>query len=282
LLAWEISSPKEMVSMSKPADDIAGEVVVQARGEVSAAERSYAREKIDRLRSLVPGPVLFARVDLTAHADPARERPAFAKAELDVNGRLVRAHVAASTMFEAVDSLEARLRERLERFAHREESKHLRHRGADEHEWRHGDWAESRPSYFPRPVEEREVVRRKAFPVGEMTPDEAVFDLELLDHDFYLFRNLETGEDNVVFRSEGSGYELMEPSSTCSLADSAQTIRHSAVRPSQMSAEEAIEMLDLSNLAFVFFVDPDDGGSRVVYRRYDGHYGLIMPAGEER
>ena len=32
-------------------------------------------------------------------------------------------------------------------------------------------------------------------------PDEAVFDLELLDHDFYLFKNLETGEDNVVARS---------------------------------------------------------------------------------
>ena len=83
--------------------------------------------------------MLFARVDLTAHSDPAREHPAFAKAELDVNGQVVRAHVAAATMFEAVDLLEARLRERLERFAHHEEAKHLRFRGEREHEWKHGD-----------------------------------------------------------------------------------------------------------------------------------------------
>ena len=85
------------------------EVVVQARGEVSKTERAYAHDKIEHLLSRVRGPVLFARVDLTMHADPARERPAFAKAELDVNGRVVRAHVAAATMFEAVDLLEARL-----------------------------------------------------------------------------------------------------------------------------------------------------------------------------
>ena len=123
------------------------DVVVQARGEVSAAEREYARNKIARVRDVAPGPVLFVRVDLTAHADPARERPAFAKAELDVNGKLVRAHVAAATMFEAIDLLEGRLRERLERFAHHAEAQHLRFRGGD-HEWRHGDETASRPTYF--------------------------------------------------------------------------------------------------------------------------------------
>ena len=171
------------------------EVVVQARGEVSETEREYARDKIDRLRALAVGPVLFARIDLTAHADPARDRPAFAKAELDVNGQLVRAHVAAATIFEAVDLLEARLRVRLERFAHRPESKHLRLRGVGDHEWRHGDESAPRPSYFPRPVEERDVLRHKTFSVGEITLDQAALDLEALDHDFFLFKNAETGED---------------------------------------------------------------------------------------
>ncbi len=255
----------------------ASDVVVQARGEVGETERAYARDKVDRLRSLAPGPVLFARVDLTKHADPARERPAFAKAELDINGKLVRAHVAAATMFEAIDLLEGRLRERLERFAHHAEAQHLRFRGGGDHEWRHGDETTSRPPYFPRPVEDRELVRHKTFAVGEMTPDEAVFDLELLDHDFYLFKNRETGEDNVVTRSEGAGYELFEPSATCSLAETAAQIRHSATRPSTLNTEDAIELLDLGNAPFVFFVDTDDQRGRVLYRRYDGHYGLIEP-----
>ncbi|MFI5053396.1 MAG: HPF/RaiA family ribosome-associated protein [Acidimicrobiia bacterium] len=255
------------------------EVVVQARGTVSAAERAYAHDKVEHLLPLAPGPVLFARVELVAHADPARERPAFAKTEIDMNGRLVRAHVAAATMFEAADLLEARLRERLEHVAHYQESKHLRARGGSEHEWRHGDWAPPRPSYFPRPAGEREILRRKTFAVGQMTPDEAVLDLELLDHDFYLFKNLETGEDNVITRSE-EGYELLEPSMTCSLAATAAPIRHRDARPPTLSTEEAVDLLDQGAERFVFFIDRADARGRVLYRRYDGHYGLITPAGE--
>ena len=259
-----------------------GEVVVQARGDVTAEERAYAQDKIGRLRRHAPGPVLFARVDLTVHADPARERPAFAKAEFDVNGRLVRAHVAAATMLEAIDLLEGRLRSRLERYAHHAESQHLRLRGGDEHRWRHGDEPTPRPSYFSRPVEDRELVRRKAFAVGEMTPDEAVLDLELLDHDFYLFRNRETGQDNVIARSTSSGYELIEPTARCSLADSSAPIRHSALRPTTVRVEDAERLLDLGDLPFVFFLDPERGTGQVLYRRYDGHYGLIVPADDAR
>jgi ribosome-associated translation inhibitor RaiA len=254
------------------------EVLVQARGEVSTAEHAYAHDKVEHLLNLVQGPVLFARVDLTMHADPAREHRAFAKAELDLNGRVVRAHDAATTMFEAVDLLEARLRERLERFTHHEEAKHLRHRGTSEHEWRHGDQAASRPPYFPRPVEERELLRHKTFAVGEMTPDEAVADLELLDHDFYLFKNRETGEDNVIARAGPSGYELFEPSATCSLDETTATIRRSPARPLAIPPEDAVQLLDLGDLPFVFFVDPETRRGQLLYRRYDGHYGLVTPA----
>jgi ribosome-associated translation inhibitor RaiA len=256
------------------------DVVVQSRGDVSSAERAYARDKIASVRRFAPGVVLFARVDLTAHSDPARERPAFAKAELDIDGRLVRAHVAATTMFEAVDRLEARLRDRVERYAHHQEAVHLRHRAPALHEWRHGDPPSSRPSYFPRPVAERELVRHKTFAVGATTPEEAVLDLELLDHDFHLFTNVETCEDNVVARSEDGGYELFEPSATCTLRDAAASIRRSAVRPPTMGLDGARALLDVGDAPFVFFVEPESGRGRVLYRRYDGHYGLIVPSDE--
>jgi len=109
---------------------------------------------------------------------------------------------------------------------------------------------------------------------------EAPLDLELLDHDFYPFKNRETGEDNVVTRSEGSGYELLEPSATSALAETAAPIRHSAVRPPILNVEDAEQLLDLGDLTFVFFVDPERGRGQVLYRRYDGYYGLIAPAEE--
>ena len=257
-------------------------VVVETRGEVSDAERAYAREKVSRVGAMVPGPVLYARVDLKAEANPSQERPAVAKAEVDVNGRLVRAHVASETMLAAIDLMESRLRQGLERLVHHDESKRLRHRNPGEHEWQHGRPAPVRPPHFARPVEEREVVRHKTFSVGEATPDEAVFDLELLDLDFFLFKNLETGADNVITRATGTGYELIEPFPECSLEEHAAEITPSGIRPVSLGIDDAVSHLDLGDEPFVFFLDPDCGRGRVLYRRFDGHYGLIVPADEQR
>jgi ribosome-associated translation inhibitor RaiA len=258
--------------------DATTDVVLQCRGDVTPAEREYVEAKISHLPGLVGAPVLFARVVLTQHEDPARERPASAKGEVDVNGRVVQAHVAAATMHEAIDLLDARLRERIERFAHRQQSKHRRGRSPDPSQWHHGDRETSRPAYFPRPIEEREVVRTKTYAVDAMTPDEAAFDLEMLDHDFYLFVNLETGEDNVIARAGDAGFVLSEPSASCSLTDTAAPIAHLDHRPPVAATAEAVDLLELGGLRHLFFLDPDDGRGRVLYHRYDGHYGLIEPA----
>ena len=47
----------------------------------------------------------------------------------------------------------------------------------------------------------------------------------------------------------------------------------------RLTVEEAIEHLDLVADPFVFFVHAETGRGNVVYLRYDGHYGLIEPAG---
>ncbi len=86
---------------------------------VNPQVHAYARQKLGQLARLAPGPVLFARVKFDQAPDPAVQRPALVQATLDVNGRLVRARVAARRFDEAIDLLEARLRDRLERLAGR-------------------------------------------------------------------------------------------------------------------------------------------------------------------
>lgn len=253
-----------------------GNVVVHAHGRVSTVEHVYAHDKIAHLGEIAPGPVLSARVDLIAYADPARDRPALAKGELNVNGRMVRAHADAETMPAAVDALQARLRDRLERLGDLERAKHLRHRDGDG-AWRHGDAINPRPSYYPRSVEDRQIVRRKTFALDALTPEDAVVDLEQLDHDFFLFRNSETGDDNLIQRGAEGSYELIEPS-TGGRSDWGSSIQPSSLHPSAMSVEAAVELLDLGDLPFVFFLDPATGRGAVVYRRYDGHYGLVVAA----
>jgi putative sigma-54 modulation protein len=57
------------------------------------------------------------------------------------------------------------------------------------------------------------IVKMKQFPVKPMTPEEAVLQLELIGHDFFVFRNVDTDEVNVVYRRKTAGYGLIEPSS---------------------------------------------------------------------
>ena len=166
---------------------------------------TYALAKLVNVQRICPGPVLFARLELRQERDPARPRPSIAKAELDCNGRLVRAHVAASTPREAADLLDLRLRQSVERIAHHDLDARLRHR--DGESWHHGDAPTRRPAYFPRATEECEVVVRKSFALEAQSVDEAVADLEMLDHDFFLFRDV-TNEVDCVVRRAADGYEI--------------------------------------------------------------------------
>ena len=162
------------------------EVDVTTHGELPGAA-DYARRKIGELGRLTHRPVLHARVKLTAHRDPAVQRPVVAQANLDVDGRLIRAQVQGATAREAIDRLEARLRHLLERAAKHWEARRGELPAAGPHEWRHESEPTHRPSYFPRPADERRVIRRKSFAMAPCTVDEAALEMDLLDYDFHLF-----------------------------------------------------------------------------------------------
>ncbi len=59
--------------------------------------------------------------------------------------------------------------------------------------------------------EELEVVRRKTFQVQPMTTEEAILQMNLIGHDFFVFFNGETESINVVYRRKNGKYGLIEP-----------------------------------------------------------------------
>lgn len=245
------------------------EVGVTTRGEVPEAAKEYATEKISQLARLTDKPILFAQVKLTLEPNPARQRPALAEATLDVNGSQVRAHVAADRFEEAVDLLEGRLRRNMAKTAERVDRETVRHapEGRSPH----------RPEHLDRPIDEREVVRHKTFALQPMRWDEAAFDLEVLGHDFYLFTELETEVDCVVGHAESGGTEVLPGDDVAAAAlHEVQDLHVGPVAP-VLRLDEAEERLDVGHEPFVFFVDADTSRGNVVYRRFDGHYGLITP-----
>ena len=67
------------------------------------------------------------------------------------------------------------------------------------------------PAAFEEPEEEIKISKTKRFEIRPMTVEEAIMQMNLLSHSFYLFRNSETGELNVVYKRRENDYGLIEP-----------------------------------------------------------------------
>lgn len=248
-------------------------IEVMIRGDGGPTIKAYVRDKVTRVARFVPDPILFARVKLLVAPDPARERPVIAQALLDVNGTAVRAHVAARDLREAADLLEDRLRDRLEHLTERRHA--LRKRGpgsAEPHEWRRGDAPTHRPEYFNRPREERAVVRRKTFALHALSPAEAVDEMDRLDYDFHLFVCAETGAACMVTgRADGR----IGIASTGALPPARGWLVPEPAPTPTLDETQAMENLDLTGAPYLFYRDAATGTGTIIYRRYDGHYGVI-------
>jgi ribosome-associated translation inhibitor RaiA len=249
-----------------------------AGGDVSDETRRYARKRLGPVIERIPDPVLFARVKLTQAPDPAVARPAIAQVTVDVNGEIVRARLCAHDMREAIDLVQARLRDKL---AHRVQHRHaLRRRPAASPpgEWRHGDAPSDRSPYFDRPANEREVVRHKTLVTSAVTPDEAAFDMGQLDFDFYLFQEHPSGGDALLERLSDGSYRLarVRPTATETGRIAVQLAVSQHAAP-VLELAEAVERISASGERFVFFENAASRRGNVIYRRYDGHYGLLTP-----
>lgn len=139
--------------------------------------------------------------------------------------------------------------------------------------------AQVAPPYYPLPEQQRRVVRHKTFGPSLATPDEAAFDLDMLDYEFYLFTEEHSGQDTVIYRAGPTGYRMAQvdpkPGRTWTTAVPLTVSEEPAPR---LTVAEAQTRLDATGLPFLFFAEPNTGRGRVLYRRYDGHYGLVRPA----
>lgn len=251
------------------------EPAVVVRGEVPEEMVDYARRKFVALLTDAPVPVLRAELRLEHRPDPARERPDYAEATIDLDGTPARAHRHAATMSEAIDRTFSRLQRRVEAAAERPQARQLRHR--DLGSWHHEDQPAERPHFFARPVDERVLVRRKTFAPHSESIEAALFDLEVLDHDFFLFVHDETDREAVVYRTR-DGFGLMQQVETPEAVKRVEIPIELGPHPATTTLKDALTVLDESDAPFEFFVDAASRRGLVAYRRYDGNYGLILPS----
>jgi hypothetical protein len=116
--------------------------------------------------------------------------------------------------------------------------------------------------------------------VAACTVDDAAREMELLDYDFHLFTEKGTGIASVLYHDD-SGYRLAQviAVSPDQLAPFELPLTFSSQSAPCITVEQATERLGILGLPFLFFIDAAQGRASVLYRRIDGHYGLISPAG---
>ena len=251
-------------------------IEITTRGEVSRHAREQAREKIGELEAFAKGPFVGARVVLTHEPNPRIPMHARAEAELDLQGRPVRARTAAPSMEAAVDDLAERLQRQLRRYIDHLVTSEREPATPTPGEWSHHAWWPPRPPTFVRPPEEREIIRRKSFALGPMSVEKAVEALEDLDHQFFLFHHAATDADAVVYWRDDGLLGLIQRSSA-EPADARGVIRERSRYSSPIAVETATAEMDAVEHRFLFFENVATGRGNVIYRRYDGHYGLIEP-----
>ncbi len=170
--------------------------------EVSEAIRAYAEEKLGRLGRQLADPTRV-ELELAVEKNPSIADNHVAEATIWTKGPVLRAKEASTDMRSSIDLLTDKLERQVTRY--RQKRRRRNHRG---------DGHAPEPS-VPVVLDEEHgplIVKTKQFAVRPMLPEEAVLELELVGHDFFVFRNGETDGINVVYRRQGGGYGLIEPS----------------------------------------------------------------------
>jgi len=128
------------------------------------------------------------------------------EATIPLHKRILRAEVTDSDLSAAVDALVDVLEKQVEKYKHRLRDKSRRDLNfKDEFERVAADYD------FSNEVHQHKIERTKKFALKPMDPEEAVMEMELLGHNFYVFRNGETDEVNVVYRRKNGSFGLIEP-----------------------------------------------------------------------
>jgi putative sigma-54 modulation protein len=165
--------------------------------------RAHAEHKLAKVQRF-DDRILAMDVEFSEERNPRVADAHTVEVTVTTKSRLVRAHASAADPATAVDQVIDRLQRQIKKL-----------KGRRVHRTQHAEGGKAMASP-PRPSEADEpggrlFARSKRIEMKPMTPREAVEQMELLGHDFFLFSSAETQRANVVYRRRNGGYGLIEP-----------------------------------------------------------------------
>jgi putative sigma-54 modulation protein len=184
--------------------------------EITDAIREYVHQKIEKAVSHFQQLTTEVDVHLSVAKNPRITPKQAAEVTIYANGTVIRAQESSETLYASIDLVADKIARQLRKYKEKRQSKN------------HIDKAVQLVELVEQQVEAqpivedligdrapelpKEVVRTKYFSMPPMTIEEAQEQLQLIDHDFYMFRNAESNELNVIYkRYHHGGYGLIQP-----------------------------------------------------------------------
>lgn len=172
--------------------------------EVTQRLDDYVRQKVSKLDRYLPS-IANARMDLSVeNAKSAADRQV---AQLTIRGDrgvILRAEERTGDMFTSIDTVLDKMYRQIARYKGKQQKARrgtpLQDMGVDL------EFEEGREE-----EEVGEIVRKKRFALVPMMEEEAIEQMELLGHDFFVFYNADEGDVNVLYRRKDGNYGLILP-----------------------------------------------------------------------
>ncbi|MCI1858762.1 MAG: ribosome-associated translation inhibitor RaiA [Sporolactobacillus sp.] len=175
------------------------------RGEniaVTPALQAYAEKRIGKLEKYFNTP-LHVRMNMRVH-----NKIQVVEVTIPIQGLLLRAEVGQEDMYAAIDAVVSKLERQIKKY----KTKLNRKSRQDKREVLHASAAGTATKTQTKTKSDQgfEVVRRKSFVMKPMTAEEAILQMDMLGHSFFVFNNAENGEISVVYRRKDGRYGLID------------------------------------------------------------------------
>lgn len=194
-------------------------LVVQGKNiEITDAIRTHVHQKIEKATAHFKHLINKVDVNLSVENNPRIAPKQATEVTLYLNNAVVRAEESSENLYASIDMVTNKITRQLRKY--KEKRRHQDHTSVRPTDV---DATLNAPDITPesspdisevlnhQPALPTEVVRTKYFSMPAMTVQEALENLELVGHDFYMFRNIETHEINVIYERNHKGYGLLQP-----------------------------------------------------------------------
>ncbi len=187
-------------------------LVLQSKNiEITDAIRDYVNQKIVKAVSHFENITTSIDVNLSIAKNPRIAASQVAEVTIYANGAVIRAEEASEHLYASIDLVADKISRQLRKYKERSFNKKTSADIKDiseELDLKLLDYnlTDNRAATLPA-----EVVRTKYFAMSALTIEEALAQLQLVDHDFYMYRSIETGEINVVYRRNHGGFGVIQP-----------------------------------------------------------------------